>query len=308
MKKQLFLFIFFLFFLLPSSSLAQEFSLSLTPPVVHLIARPGKKIIQTYELENPTPNTIYLTTSILPFEPADDQGNPQYQINPPSPLTPQPQFSLQNTNLSLGENFALSANQKQQLVLKISLPENLPETDYYYTLFIEKVPSQANGQSQTAIQPRLGSHLLISASSSVDFPASLLPSLEIKNGLWGLPIFDLFLGQPQILIKLQNPNSHLAYAQADLTLLRHGQIKQTQTLRPDRVLAGSIRQASCTSQDNCHFSPPFWPGRYQVKLSLPDQELIQSFYTLPYYLLGLCLLGLLLFFFIKLPFLSRIKK
>ena len=109
-------------------SAAQQVSLSLSPPHLETVIKPGKTILIAYTLQNYGDPTV-ITARVLPFIPQDNNGDVSIKDSFEGPI----RFSLENADIQLEKPFFLRPQQSQQLLLRIRIPEGAPEQDYYYT-------------------------------------------------------------------------------------------------------------------------------------------------------------------------------
>jgi len=252
---------------------AQILSLSISPPLLEIMIQPGKSITQAYEIKNNAPTDLYVQTTVIPFTASSENGQIIYQET--SLLLPQPQFSLSNANIQLGETFKLAAGQSQQLVLKIHIPQEISETDYYYTFFINSSsPSVFLNRTASSALARIGSHLLITVSKSGT------PQIEgAINHFKAIPkIADLF---DSVKFEVIAANYGEAFFKAGGKIEIYdwlGKKQQELKLRPDNVLINSQRQLVCIRKTDdeqtvppqipCVFSSLF-PGRYRAVATIP---------------------------------------
>ncbi len=94
---------------------------------------PGKTITQVYEIKN-NGNDAMIFSKAVSFEADGDLGN--IRIKPSDLDTLEPSypwlnwFSFQNADISLPGTFFVKKGGKQQLVLKIKVPQDAEEKDY----------------------------------------------------------------------------------------------------------------------------------------------------------------------------------
>ena len=129
-------FLTFAFLLLTFPIHAQQVSLSISPPLLELFIKPGKAIMVAYKLEN-LGDPTFLNLKILPFEAKDNLGNIRIKSEFEGPV----RFSLDNADLTLDQPFFLKTNDSQQILLRIRIPENITDGDYYYSLLAETIPT-----------------------------------------------------------------------------------------------------------------------------------------------------------------------
>jgi hypothetical protein len=163
--KKIVLIILFLtipYSLFPIPSFAQQVSLSLSPPLIELFIKPGKAVMVAYKLEN-LGDPTFLNLKILPFEAKDSLGNIRIKPEFEGPV----RFSLDNSEISLGKPFFLKTNSSQQILLRIRIPENITDGDYYYTLLAEANPPTAiEGVGSARTKATIGSNILVTISNS----------------------------------------------------------------------------------------------------------------------------------------------
>jgi len=148
--------------LFPNPSFAQQVSLSLSPPLIELFIKPGKAVMVAYKLEN-FGDPTFLNLKILPFEAKDSLGNIRIKPEFEGPV----RFSLDNSELSLGKPFFLKTNSSQQILLRIRIPENITDGDYYYSLLAETSPPTAiEGVGSARTKATIGSNILVTISNS----------------------------------------------------------------------------------------------------------------------------------------------
>lgn len=294
----------------PKPASAQILSLSISPPLLQIMIQPGRSITQAYEIKNSAPTDLYLQTTVAPFTASSENGQIVYQETS-SPL-PQPQFFLNNANIQLGETFKLAAGQSRQLVLKIHVPQEISETDYYYTFFINSSsPAIFLNRTASSTLARIGSHLLITVSKSGT------PRIEgAISHFKAIPkIADLF---DSVKFEITAANIGEAFFKAGGKIEIYdwlGKKRQELKLRPDNVLINSQRQLVCVGktddeqteppQTPCVFSSLF-PGRYRAVATIPiDNPETPDSETVYFYLLPLKLLTAIL---VSLVFLVLIRK
>lgn len=172
-KKNLFFNIFFFgflfsfFFLISRKTQAQTFSLSIWPPLLEIMIQPGRTVNYVYKIAN-TGDDQTLVAKVLPFEPADSAGNIKL-LNLPILLSPL-SFSFQGEEISLGKPFLLKSGESKDLVLKIAVPKNAAEKDYYVSLVFETSSEGKIGQSLTQTAAKIAGNILITISLTGEPP------------------------------------------------------------------------------------------------------------------------------------------
>jgi GxxExxY protein len=305
-KTALFTIILALFLLLTTAWLkpifSQSFSLSLSPPVVEVMMQPGRKATYAFQLKNNSSSPVNLLPKIIPFQPQGEQGQVKYP--PENGNWPgQDYFSFLNADLQINQPFLLAPDEEIQLVLKISLPQNAPEGDYYQSLILEQLTANTPNQTQAQLVGQIGSHILLTVSSSgkpkkeaaiVEF---FSPSL-----LFGkiLDSFDALNFE----LRIKNTGQAFFKPFGEIIILNNNEEKiASLPLRPDNILKDTTRQIYC-QEGPCRADKLNFLGRYQAQVQFtadengPVSKQSFIFWVLPIKLtLGL-VLGLLLAIFI----------
>jgi len=186
----LFLYFFISLFLYSGNVQAQQVSLSLSPPLLELFIKPGKAIMIAYKLEN-LGDPTFLNLKILPFEAKDNLGNIRIKSEFEGPI----RFSLDNADLTLDQPFFLKTKDSQQILLRIRIPENITDGDYYYSLLAETIPpATSEGIFSARAKATIGSNILVTISNSGNIvikPKIIL--FSTKNGFMlgkNIRVFD----------------------------------------------------------------------------------------------------------------------
>lgn len=141
---------------------AQSIDLSISPPLVELMIKPGKSVMIAYTVGNGN-NPIVVTSHVGTFTPRGYNG--QISLNPDilGPI----RFNLENSDTALNKGVYLKSNQKQQYLLKIRVPNNTAPGDYYYTFYVKSDSGPLfTGQNTSKSTATIGSNILISVSEN----------------------------------------------------------------------------------------------------------------------------------------------
>ena len=254
-----------------------DFNITISPAQIEYLIKPNATIIQAYEVNNNSNQDIYLNSQVLPFLPQGNSGSVVYQNIPTNPNI---NFSLNNSDLILGQPFLLKANSKQQLVLKIKTSSNVSLNDSYYTFFVSQVQNQTNANFPQATG-KIGSHILLSVTNTENISnKGTISSFKIKP-----KIKDVFFSRVQFLGEVKNDSNYFLKTSGQINLVKNDQILKEIKLQPLNVLANYYRQIDCQDLQNCTLKGPFWPGKYTATLSfdqnlkIPSQSI--SFFILP---------------------------
>jgi hypothetical protein len=294
---------------------AQSLGLSLYPPLLEVMVKPGKTITQVYQLANQSETDLVMTSKILSFEPADELGN--IQLKTDSSLLINDWFSFQNADLNLGDNFVLKTGQEQQIVFKIRVPENAREDDYYLTLLFESQPELTLGQSNSRNKIQIGSNLLLTISETGEPPRKAeITEFKIKNAWFKLSswqFIDSFVN-PLFVLRIKNTGRSLFKPMGILKVTGWTGGKYLLDILPENILANSIRQSQCFSVDKNQPFPcqlesgwknKFLIGPYQAQVSFgldkisEDYQKSIHFFAFPFVLTGILLFTILIFLLIK---------
>lgn len=324
---------------------AQGLSLGIWPPLLEVMIQPGKSITQVYKIINNGETDLVLTSKIVPFEPADELGNIilSSEVSPaagdrnsspanltelfPSEVGWPGWFSFQNADLALGEKFLLPAGKEQQIVLKIKIPPQATEKDYYLTLLFEtaQIPGMYLGQNQSGgqVEAKIGGNILLTVSQTGQPKKQAeVKDFRISNTRYATRntyILDSFV-RPQFLVRLKNNGRAFFKPNGTITTTGWFGQKWALDLLPENVLAGSIRQITCqksapatapgeettqTLPSSCQLPAKFLLGKYTARLEFGldensgeyQSELV--FWAVPLKLLlgiGVCLTLLVIIF------------
>ncbi len=286
---------------------SQSIGLSIRPVILEVMIKPGKSITQAYQVANNSNRDLYVTPKIVPFTPRDVYGNISLRTTnyePPAASF----FSLQNSGLNLNQTFKLPAGKSQQLVLKLDVPQNNPEKDYYYTFLIEQT-NRGEFINQTGGQHRIkiGSNILMIVSETGE-PQTDFQIAEFKAEPKFADLFD----KVKFRLLIQNTGSAFFKPQGRIEIYNTLFNKKVGELNllPENILVDSARKIRCkkeqpitsevksadtsevVSPTACSFSS-WLPGKYKAIIASPQnnqQPTINNrqqanFYLIPYKLI-----------------------
>jgi len=297
----IFLFSFFILKLGVRAANAQTFSLSIWPPLLEVMVQPGRFVTQVYKINN-TGDRQTLVAKVLPFEPSDTFGNINI-LNIPNVLNPL-FFSLDNPDIKLGIPFSLSPGEEKDLILKISVPKNAPEKDFYASFVLETAPETKRGLSQTLTAAKIAGNLLITVSTNGQ-PPKKGRILEFSAP----KIIDSF---DPVNFVLEIENIGPAFFKPFGEIKIEGIFNQTGKIKilPENILAGFSRKMHLEPWKNKFILGPF---RAKVEFTIDPPEAGQAeegeklsaqttFLALPYKaILALIIIILILTTFKNLP-------
>lgn len=254
-----------------------DFNITISPAQIEYLVKPNATIIQAYEINNNSNQDIYLNSEVLPFLPQGNSGSVSYQNIPTNSHI---NFSLNNSDLVLGQPFLLKANSKRQLVLKIKTSSNVSLSDTYYTFFVSQIQNQNNVNFPQA-SGKIGSHILLSVTNTENITNKGSVSIFKTTP----KIKDVLFSQIKFMGEVKNDSNYFLKTSGQITLVKNDQTLEEIKLQPLNVLSNYYRQIDCQDLKNCTLKGPFWPGRYTATISFDENLHISSqstsFFVLP---------------------------
>jgi len=294
------------FYLLTPYSLAQQLTLSLSPPLIETIIKPGKSILIAYRLENLGDPAIF-RVNVLPFSARGIYGDLNIENEFSGPV----RFFLDNSDIKMNEPFFLKTQASQQLLLRIRIPEGAPISDYYYTLLaISQPPPSIDGISSSQVKATIGSNLLITVTSTGQIQLNgkissfeILPRFQFSFRGKTIRVID---SQDKIIINSVVENLGENYIKPQGEIVLRGNFGETSKYEyvPKNILAHSKRltQAQPSFVPDCAdkkvkeqicLTPAtliingFFIGRYQLSTTIffgvgsPNLYANTDFYAIP---------------------------
>ncbi len=320
-----------IFFILPKAY-AQNTTLSIWPPIIQVTIQPGKSITQVYKIENLGDPTI-ASTSISAFTPSGENGDielvdcTKVEVIGCESLN---WFSLENNDIKLGSSVFLSNNKKQDLILKITIPDFASEGDYYNSLVLTSQAPPSPKDSYIRSTSSIVSNILINISkdginksevSIMEFSTSNSSILKIFNRLPFVKIsFNIFDSFEQIGVVLKAYNKGSSYTQVSgkISLSGFPGLGAKFNIPPQIILSRSSRILAATSsarlnKDNVSLYLPsgFYLGKYSLEAEIQSDESNPTrkkiyFYSLPINLI-LKLLVIIVILFIILILIKKFR-
>lgn len=265
-------FVFWFFgFLVAPGARAQTFSLGIYPPLLEVMMMPGKSITQAYRLEN-SGDEMILNTQIVPFEPADEFGNISLRgSTSPEVEPPKNWFNFENADISLGKPFVLKSGETKQIILRIRIPQDTREDDYYFTFLFSSEPSTRISGTATQEAGVIGANILLTVSRTGK-PVKKGETVEFKlKGCKGVSftcLVDSFT-KPEFLLRVKNTGRAFWKPFGKIKIEGILGQKWEQELLPENVLANSIRQIQVATESS---QPAFLVGPYRAKAEFNLEE------------------------------------
>jgi len=254
------------------SANAQSLSLSISPPVIELIIKPGVSVTQRFTVVNNGDLAI-----VTPHLTGYINGSPEN----PSDYIPEPWISILNSDFAWDKPTLLQPGESRQIVVRFNPDETVPETDYNRVFLLTTTPPPSAESSKSSFSSSIGSIMLITVSENG------VLSKELKVTQFQVPqILDSF-DSLEVRVRAANIGKTLVHTIGQLTL--SGSVgKASYSLMPQTLLIGENRNLITdfqvvSGQNDSNASlilPGFYLGKYTVTLSLlgdeGEQKIIQN--------------------------------
>ena len=242
-----------------SKAFAQEFSLSISPPLTQILIKPGTKVTQAYQLVSSGEGGLY-SMHLFPFSP--DGINGEIDLDETSQNSSW--FSLLTPQITFGEKFNIPAGATTTVVLQINVPAEVAQKDYYYSLIFQSENEKSLGESSSQTRGRIGSNLLISVTNDEN-PFKIA---EIQK--FSAPLIIDSLTKINYSFILKNVGRTLFKPIGRITVNNLFSRRKTNLeLAPQNVLAYSERKIFCLKEESltdCNLDSPVLLGLYKAKL------------------------------------------
>lgn len=220
---------------------AQSTTLSISPPINEVTIIPGKEATINYELSNfGFDNQI--TVRILAFVPDGDTGN--VKLDESKDYLKNGFFKLISPTLNDSGTFPLLGDSKQNIVLKITPPEDLAEGDYYYTILFATVPNNVGATNSTDSKIEIGSNILVNISKTGN-PVRKADILEFT----ALKIVDSFQSINFNII-LNNLGNSFFKPKGKIEISDSLKNNQILNIAPQNILVNTPRKVQCLNGED----------------------------------------------------------
>ena len=236
---KLFVVVLFLFGMTVPTVFAQQVSLSITPPIIEAVMKPGKSIMIAYTLRN-NGDPVFLNSKVVNFEPLDNLGNIKLKAEATGPV----RFSLDNAALQLGQPFFIETGKSQQLLLRIRIPDGAPNGDYYYSLLAQTERAETlEGVTSSGARATIASNILITVTDSgvID----IQPKIGRFDVSTKTKIFDSFDKIPVVLY-VENKGSNMIKPEGNIALRGIFGATAEYDIIPKNILSQSERLVEAT--------------------------------------------------------------
>ena len=273
--------------LLATKVSAQKIDLSVNPPHLELFMKPDVSVLTAVTLEN-LGDPVVISARVVSFEPTGDQGERIIKDKAEGPL----RFSLENSDLVLGEKVFLPQKKKIQLLLKTRSIENATNGDYYYmVVFKTEPPTLATSAGRGSAE--IAANILVSISdtgiATVDGKIAQFAIVpRYKFNLFGKRFDVIEPGdEVPVVLKIANTGNYLIAPEAEIKVQGPYGTTLKQKLVPVNVLRGSERLITqeeeivcsrCTTPVSTVFHG-FFLGKYGLSADISFQNAQQKVFA-----------------------------
>lgn len=252
---------------------AQTISLSVSPPILEAVIKPGEKIEQTYIIENNGGDTT-ISVDIYEFKEADKAGVARLNksLKEYDPLNFKSWFEIEDPKISLGEKIKLAAKEKKEIKLSIAPPEETENGDYYFTLVfrteLEDVFVTPNSKAAIS-QAEIGSNIILTITGD----GKINPRPEIKE--FKAPKIIDSLGQITYQVEIANKGTSFFKPTGKITITSILGEKYVLNLAPQNIIANSTRTINCIKDEQiipCRVPTKIFLGPYKATLSFQTED------------------------------------
>ncbi len=260
-----------------------------------------------YKLDN-LGDPAFINLKVLPFEAKDNLGNIRIKEEFEGPV----RFSLDNSDLQLEQPFFLKAGGSQQILLRIRIPENIVDGDFYYSLLAETAPPTASeGIGSARAKATIGSNILVTISNSgnIDIKPRVVLFSTRGGSTFGrdIKVFDSADKIPLVFI-VENKGKNMIKPEGQISLKGNFGETAKYDIISKNILAESQRLLEATpsaqiGRDSLVLSG-FFIGKYYLSTQISFGENSPTifgsttFYAFPFKIMGGILLTTLIVIFI----------
>ncbi len=276
----------------PLFSYAQEIDLSLSPPVVEIIMKPGIALTLPFKIHNQG-DPVSLTPLVQSFQISSDGKTIKYGPIERTPF---------RTRVSIDEGknnggFVLGKGETKELRLELGAPSNIATGDYHLSFMIVTQPEYADKEFAAKLKTRIAAPLLITVSKTGNREVKGALKNFSTGGGYTVPFSGnrvrIYDSAAEIPITLSITNEGRNFFETDGSIVLRGMFgeKALYPLQKQNVLAGTTRVQSPKTLKG------FFLGRYALSalVSLSDGSVQLSdsvvFYAFPFKILFIALAG-----------------
>lgn len=314
MKKIIFFLLAFLFLPVNKTN-AASISLGVFPPIIQVNATPPADVQSPLSIENNSDQDLHVKIELRPFVPSDQEDGQikyvdQKDANFADPLI------LQRVKIYDGDvetlEFDMNPGQKKDLNLRIIIPKDSPQADYYFSVVFLSSPKDFRGQSASQNLTGIASNVLLAVGQG-----------EITGNVQEFSVPLLVENAPvPFTVRIKNTSNHFITPRGEIVISNiFGQKVGRINLLETNILAQSVRNIPSSDfideekplPDNiaAYWSDKFVLGPYRatLNLALSDKGPVFSqtilFLAFPFKLAAGLIISLLLLIYIIVRVKSR---
>ncbi len=306
MTRYIFLIVLFLF-VFPTYSIAADVTISLSPSVRYIVAKPGAQIVLPYTVVN-YGNDAYISIEIKQFS-----WSPANDIFSFSPYISNKNTPAITSDVGEKEHFLLLSQEKHTGSLVISVPQTISEKEYYFALLASNVPQQDFAtRSSIGLRAAATSYVIINPSTHPSdttdiqlFPFDITSTYPFT--LFGKKIYITDSSRPQKMnVRFKNIASKTAFVKPRIIInSKNG----SEALFDGAHMTLLAPEQSRTIQTDINFS--IIPQRHRLTVEIvtqPNHDIFQQIdiISFPFRIIGL--LGGILIFLLTYKIALRFKR
>jgi len=314
MKKVL-LFLLILFFLPLNKAWAASVSLGIYPPIIQVNAVPPADIASPLSIQNNGDESLSVKIELRPFVSSDQENGQiryigQEEANFADPLI------LQRVKIYDGDlettQLDIAPGQKKDLNLRITIPKDSPQADYYFSIVFLSGPKSFGDMSSSQSLTGIASNVLLAVGGG-----------KITGNVQEFSVPFLVENAPvPFTVRIKNTSNHFITPKGEIVISNiFGQKVGHINLLETNILAQSVRNIPSTEFIDegknlpdtvaAYWSNKFVIGPYKATLNmaLSDQGPVFSqtiiFFAFPFRLAGGLIIATLLLIYVIVKVKSR---
>lgn len=258
---------------------AQNLALSISPPILEVMIKPGKSITQLYKITNAGEEPVVITPKLFELGTAGVKEDTEFVRDK--------WVSIISNDIDFDKPFILGNNKDAEFLLKINPTTSVAERDYYRALVFATSPNLPSDTTMSSFAQNMAVPILITVTSTGT------PAKAAQIVKFDLPtIIDSF---DVLISNIQIKNTGNAYFRPVGKITLTGPVgKGSYDLIPSALLTGETKQIMTTGQSSPNmelqslYLPGFYIGKYQLTLdfSLDDSGIkmstVKTFYAIPW--------------------------
>lgn len=295
---------------------AADVSLGIYPPIIQVNTIPPADVQSPLSIINQGDSEINVRIELRPFVSSDQEDGQITYVTPKEANFADP-LILDRVKIYDGDtpvdNFSLAPGQKKDLTLRISVPKDSPQTDYYFSIVFLSSPNNNQGVTSSQSLTGIASNVLLSVGQG-----------QVSGNIQEFSAPFLVEGAPvPFTVRIKNTSNHFITPRGEVVISNiFGQKVGKIDLLQTNVLAQSVRNIPSSEfidesknlpdQIAAYWTDNFALGPYKATLNiaLSDQGPLFSqtifFLALPYKLIAGLIISVLLLSYVILKVKSKV--